>query len=207
MLACTSDYYNIGTDPKVPADGLEKVKEYPQITIEPVIETAFYTGFTNQVSEFIMRLRKEYRVINENLIYPRVLFYLSQQMVKDYVRCHTVLVDLQTLKMLHYAQRMLLGYAHSNFTEKDSVDAKIKKEKYCIGMTYIDMAEKLSRYRKKRMALLEAEVKRLAWNVDNIPSVKATGRLYLLIDAFNVRPIFIMLLGSALLPTIRYLTR
>ncbi|GFE54327.1 inositol phosphatase [Babesia ovis] len=183
-LACASDHYLIGGEPKVPDEGLEKVKDYPQMTIEPLIETAFYTGFTNQLSECIMRLRTEYRNLNENLVYPRVLYYLSLAIAKDYVRCHTLLVDLQMMKMLHFSQRLLMGYANSNFTLTKATDPKVIKEKYCVGMTYIDMADKLANYRRKRISNLEAEVKRIVWNVDNVPSVKATGKLSLLIDGF-----------------------
>ncbi|ORM39507.1 uncharacterized protein BXIN_2875 [Babesia sp. Xinjiang] len=185
MLACTTDYYNIGAEPKVPDTGLEKVKDYLQINIEPVMESALYTGLTNQLAESVMRLRDEYRNVNENLEYPSVLFGLNQFIAKDYVRCHTTMADLQLMKMMHFAQRLLLGYANSNFSVKKAGDPKLLKDKYCNGMVYIDMSEKLSSYRKKRITLIDAEVKRIAWNVDNIPSVKATGKLSLLIDAFS----------------------
>ncbi|GBE60163.1 inositol phosphatase [Babesia ovata] len=199
-LACTSNHYSTGgPEPKVPEKQLEQVKDFSQVTIAPVIETSFYTGYTNQLSECVMRLRQEYRRLNEDLVYPSVLYYLSLYVSKDYVRAHTAMVDLQMLKMLHFSQRMLLGYANSNFTEKAHGNVEIRAEKYCNGCVYIDISEKLGRYRKKRALLLEKEVKRLMANINNIPSVKATGKLSLWVDAFCAPSLALIVGGPVVL--------
>ncbi|CDR94685.1 hypothetical protein, conserved [Babesia bigemina] len=194
-LACTTDYYGIGAEPQVPEKQLEKVKDFPQVTIAPVIETAFYTGYANQLSECVMRLRKEYLELNQDLVYPSVLHRLSLFVAKDYVRAHTAMADLHMLKMLHFSQRLLLGYSNSILTEPPHQTVEIRAEKYCNACVYVDVSEKLGRYRTKRALKLSAEVKRLVANINNIPSVKVTGKISLLVDAFCA-PSLVLIAGG-----------
>lgn len=195
-LACLTDAYNIGDPPVVPELSKDKVKDFNQAKILPVIESSFYTGLSNQLSTCAMRLRNEYHNLEEDVVYPRVIYYLSLFLAKDYVRCHIAMTNLSLLKMVHYTQRMLMAYANSNFMCAPNAPPSICKDKYINGVVYIDIAEKLDRYRKKRAFEVEEEVKRILGNINNISSVKATGNIYLLVDAFCSQSTVLAMLSS-----------
>ncbi|GIX62497.1 inositol phosphatase [Babesia caballi] len=197
-FACRNDVYGIGADPQIPTEYFEQVKDYSQQNIAPVLETAFYTGLQNQLAASAISLRRESRHLEEDLVYPSVLYRLSLFVAKDYVRCHTALADLHLLKMLHVTQRMLLGYANSAFTEEKHVIVQTRRYKYCSAVVYVEIAKKLASYRRERSELLETEVKRLVNNANNISSVKTTGKLWLLVDAFCA-PSLVLIMGAPLL--------
>ncbi|KAK1443158.1 hypothetical protein BgAZ_200340 [Babesia gibsoni] len=197
-IAHEKDVYSLGSNPVVPADIAEKVKAYQQKSIYPVIENAFYLGFTNQLSMCVMNLKKEYERIDEDVVWPSALPYVKLFISKDYVRSKISMANIHTLKMMEYTQKMLLGYANSNFTEGNA-DKEIRKKKFANGIAFIEMSEKIGRYRKKRIQELEVEVKRIMGNINTIPTVKATGKVSLLVDYFEGHSIFLAIFAPLVL--------
>nr|PVC49621.1 inositol phosphatase [Theileria orientalis] len=182
-FTCSSDAYGLeSTKFQLPKDVADTIiNSNPETT--RYIEIPEEIGIERELVESALTLFDESQNLKVGLNYPSIYFDLQKHIAKEYVSSQATLSSLNTLRAVTYIINILRSFAKlysAKYANKDSEEAKYA---LCSTIVYTKVADSLEKSRAKHLDKIKAESKRLTHNLNQLPRVKSTGDMSLLMSA------------------------